>query len=123
MGWETGFKSNQVVGNIGLFYICYQLCKRGWNAMPTSRNAKGIDILIYSQDGTRKYTIQAKSLTKAAPVPFGGNIDNLMGDYVIICRNILTEPEIFVGSNAEIRDRIHRGEKNGRISYWLQPKD
>lgn len=47
-------KSNQIVGNVGLFYVCYQLCKRGWNAMPTSRNARGIDIIIYSQGGKRK---------------------------------------------------------------------
>ena len=32
--------ANQVVGNIGLYYICYELCRRGWNVMPTSRNAR-----------------------------------------------------------------------------------
>ncbi len=39
-------KLNQIVGNIGLFFICYELCKRGWNAMPTSRNAKGVDMIL-----------------------------------------------------------------------------
>jgi hypothetical protein len=42
--------SNQLVGNMGLYYICYELSKRGWNTLPTSRNARGIDIVIYSQD-------------------------------------------------------------------------
>jgi hypothetical protein len=60
----TKFKNNQVVGNVGLYYICYELCKRGWNVMPTSRNARGIDILIYSQDGKRKHTIQSRVLEK-----------------------------------------------------------
>lgn len=115
-------KSNQVVGNVGLFYICYQLCKLGWNAMPTSRNARGIDILIYSQDGERKYTIQAKSLTKRSPVPLGKHLNNLMGDYFIICRNVFGDPETFIASVDKIRGRIHRGEKEGRISYWLDPK-
>lgn len=32
--------ANQVVGNIGLYYICYELCRRGWNVMSTSRNAR-----------------------------------------------------------------------------------
>ena len=33
-------KSNQIVGNVGLYYVCYELSKRGWNVLPTSRNAK-----------------------------------------------------------------------------------
>jgi len=32
-----------------------------WNALPTSGNARGIDIIIYSQDAVRKYAIQAKA--------------------------------------------------------------
>ena len=35
----------------------------------TSRNARGIDIVIYSQDAVRKHTIQVKALSKRAPVP------------------------------------------------------
>lgn len=116
-------KSKQVVGNVGLFYVCYELCKRGWNAMPTSRNARGIDIVIYSQDGERKHTIQAKSLTKRDPVPLGPHLKNLMGDYLIICRNVFKEPEIFIASIDEIRERIHRGQNaKQQISHWLQPK-
>jgi hypothetical protein len=34
----SDFKDNQLTGNIGLYYICYELSKRGWNALPTSRN-------------------------------------------------------------------------------------
>jgi hypothetical protein len=45
--------SNQLVGNLGLYYTCYELSKRGWNAMPTSRNARGVVIIIYSQDAKR----------------------------------------------------------------------
>lgn len=39
------FKNRQITGNVGLFHICYTLSRRGWNVLPTSRNAKGIDIL------------------------------------------------------------------------------
>jgi hypothetical protein len=41
---ETTRLSSQTVGNIGLFYVCYQLSRRGWNVMPTSRNARGMDV-------------------------------------------------------------------------------
>ena len=39
--------SGQVVGNIGMYYAAYRLSLMGWNVMPTSRNAKGIDLLAY----------------------------------------------------------------------------
>jgi len=120
---EVVKKTNQVVGNVGLFYTCYELCKRGWNAMPTSRNAKGIDIVIYSQDANRKHTVQIKSLREKNPVPLGKSLDNLFADYLIICTNVLDKPELYVTTPTAILHKIHKGEKEGRISYWLQAKD
>jgi hypothetical protein len=61
--------SENLVGNISMYYVCYELAKRGWNVMPTSRNAKGIDILIYSEDVKRKYGVQVKSLSLRVAVP------------------------------------------------------
>ena len=74
--------NNQLVGNIGLFYVCYELSKRGWNCLPTTRNAKGVDIVIYSLKGDKKYTIQVKSLSKISPVPFGSKLE-IMWDFLI----------------------------------------
>jgi hypothetical protein len=68
---------NQLVGNTGLFYVCYELSKRGWNCLPTTRNARGVDIIIYDLDGERKLTIQVKTLSKKKSRTFrfkvGGN--------------------------------------------------
>jgi hypothetical protein len=115
--------ATQVIGNIGLYYICYRLCRRGWNVMPTSRNARGIDIVIYSQDGKRTHTVQAKSLTERSPVPIGSNLENLFADYLIICRSVLEDkPEIFIVSIDKIKSQIHEGIRNNKVSYWLQPK-
>ena len=116
--------NNQVVGNVGLFYVCYRLSRYGWNVMPTARNAKGIDILIYSQDATRTRTIQVKALSQRNPVPLGGKLDGLLGDFFVICRNLADDntPECYVLTPAEISSLAHRGEKDGKISYWLQPR-
>ena len=115
--------NNQVVGNIGLFYVCYRLSRFGWNVMPTARNAKGIDILIYSQDATRTHTVQVKALSQRSPVPLGGKLEGLLGDFFIICRNVSDEtPDCFVLTPAEVCRLAHKGEKEGKISYWLQPK-
>jgi hypothetical protein len=91
--------------------------------MPTSRNARGIDIVIYSQNGDRKYTVQIKSLREENPVPIGKSLDSLFADYLIICTNVMDSPELFVTTTNGIRHKIHKGQKEGRISYWLQTKD
>jgi hypothetical protein len=44
---DEGPLPNQAVGNVGLYYVCYRLSCLGWNVMPTARNARGVDILIY----------------------------------------------------------------------------
>jgi hypothetical protein len=112
-------RSNQLVGNIGLFYVCYELSKRGWNCLPTSRNAKGVDLVVYSQNAKRTYTIQVKALSRKNPVPFGLPA-NLMADFVIVSV-LLTSPEIYILTVKEAIGALHRGEREGRVSYWLQP--
>lgn len=49
---------------------------------------------------------------------------NLIAEYVIICRNIFNEePETFIATVDDIREKINKKEKNGKKSYWIQPKD
>lgn len=118
--------SKQIIGNAGLYYICYELSKRGWNVLPTSRNTKGVDIIIFSQKAQRRYTMQVKSLSKKDPVPLGSSLENLFGDYLIICRKVFDDkPEIFIAKISDIKDGslIHEGIRNERKSYWLRPKD
>ncbi len=79
----------------GLFYICYELSRRGWNCLPATRNAKGVDIVIYSQDAKKSYTIQVKALRDRNAVPFGSN-PQIIADFVIIVRNVLNKPEVFI---------------------------
>lgn len=113
----------QIVGNSGLYYVCFNLSKLGWNVMPTSRNARGIDIVCFSMDGMRMFTVQVKSLSKKNPVPLGDDTDKIMGDYWIIVNSLATDnPLTYILRPSEVRDRAQRSEKKGRVSYWLQPK-
>jgi len=124
---NTDYKKNPpLVGNMGLYAVCYELSKRGWNVMPTSRNARGIDVLGYDQQGTEKITVQVKALSKAAPVPLGTDptLCNLIADYFVIARGVRGEtPEYFIARTEDVRPLVHTGEKNGKKSCWLQPKD
>jgi len=75
--------------------------------MPTARNAKGVDILVYSHDAARNLSIQVKALSRRAPVPLGTTLDNLFADYVVICRKVIEEqPECFVLTPDEIRKLV-----------------
>ncbi len=121
---QDEFLNQQIVGNIGLYFVSYRLSRLGWNVMPTARNARGIDLLIYSQDAKRTHSLQVKALSRRSPVPLGSHLNNLFGDFLVICRSVVTDaPESFVLTPDEVRRLAHRGEKDGRVSYWLQPKD
>jgi len=107
-----------------MFYVCYRLSRHGWNAMPTTRNARGIDIIAYSPDGKHFHGIQVKSLSKCSPVPLGKTLDKIGGDIWIIVNNAVSEtPSTFIMLPEEVKKRAHRGEKEGRVSFWLQPRD
>ncbi len=111
---------NQVVGNVGLYYVCYRLSQDGWNVMPTARNARGVDIVAYDQRGKRKLALQVKSLSKQPGVPLGESLDNLIADFVIICSNVAgAGVECSVMTPREIRRQVVRQEKNGKASHWL----
>ncbi|HQU44645.1 MAG TPA: hypothetical protein VNH11_16365 [Pirellulales bacterium] len=111
----------QITGNVGLYYCCYQLSLRGWNVMPTARNARGVDIIAYNTNASQFVGIQVKSLSKKAPVPLGQSLDKIMGDFWVVINNVATQPRAYVLRPAEVKERAHRGEKDGRVSFWLQP--
>ena len=89
--------------------------------MPTARNARGIDIVAYDANASHYLGIQVKALSKRAPVPLGTTLDKIMGDYWVIANNLLAEPTCYILLPGEVKQLAHRGEKEGRVSYWLQP--
>jgi hypothetical protein len=113
----------QIIGNVGLYYCCYKLSLLGWNVMPTSRNARGVDVVAYSRDGLRFMTVQVKALSKRNPVPLGKSLEKVTGQFWVVVNKVVTSPTAFVLLPEEVKLRAHRGEKEGRVSYWLQPAD
>ena len=111
----------QLTGNAGLYYCCYHLSLLGWNVMPTARNARGVDIIAYSQDATRKLAVQVKALSKRNPVPLGTTLDKVMCDFWIIVIRVTSSPSAFILLPSEVKELAVRNEKDGRVSFWLQP--
>ena len=114
---------SQVVGNVGLYYVCYRLSLMGWNAMPTARNARGIDILAYSGDGKTKVSFQVKALSKRAPVPLGLGLENLIADWIVVLNGVSDfqkAPVCFVMNTPEVERLVHISGDD-KHSHWLQP--
>ena len=116
-------RSPQIVGNIGLYWVCFKLSELGWNVMPTSRSARGIDAICYNMDGTRVRTIQVKSLSKRPAVPLGKDLDKIMGDFWIIVNSLDTgKPRTYILLPDEVRDRAQRDRIDPGGAYWLESK-
>ena len=102
----------QLTANVGLYYVSYELAKHGWNVLITSRNAKGPDMIIYSQSGKKKHTVQVKATTNKRQIPVGSNIDNFrMSDFVIMCVNVYKSPELFLAKADKISVKITNAKK------------
>lgn len=117
-----------LVGNIGLYYVAYKLSARGWNVVPTSRNARGVDLLLYDDAARRRPTVQVKTLTKRDPVPLGSSRENLFADFYVACVGVgdpTTAPRCYVMTCNEIcRDMVeNRARATGKPALWLAQRD
>jgi hypothetical protein len=114
---------NQIVGNAGLYYVCYELTKLGWNVLPTSRNARGVDLVIYNEDATQTHTLQVKALSELDAVPLGPSLDHLIAEYLVVCTHVMTvKPAAFVMHTSDVIAQAHLDGQPPKASYWLEPK-
>ena len=69
-----------LVGACGVFYVSAELSRRGWIAMPTIRNTKGIDII--ASKGDKTVNIQVKTNSYGKPVyPLTQGNENLVSTF------------------------------------------
>ncbi|HPG35108.1 MAG TPA: hypothetical protein PLG63_02125 [bacterium] len=117
-------KNNQITGNIGLYYVCYVLSKKGFNAIPTARNAKGVDIIVYNEDCSKMVGVQVKTLSKRNPVPLGSSKKQSEKVIWVIVNEVRAEKHnTYIMTSEEIEEKTVAKVKNGKTSCWLQPKD
>ena len=124
----------QLTGNIGLFYVCYQLSLRDWNALPTIRNAKGADIICVNS--RRKLGIQVKALSKPAAVPLGSGKLDASVDFWVVIMNVrddikrqvfvIPQEDILRGIQVCTQDNVYKDivsrnkeKPGGGFDYWL----
>lgn len=124
--WVMDIKSSQATGNAAMHYAGWQLSRRGWNVMPTARNAKGSDLFCANDSESIIFGIQSKGLSKRQPVPLGDDLGKLRSDWWVITINAKDElPRCFIMSLEEVKKLCAYSpperNKNGKASHWLQP--
>ena len=92
--------------------------------MPTARNAKGVDVIGYNNDG-HAFTVQVKTLTRRNAIPLSGNGSHLMADYFVV---VLLEGKLegeYVWTREEMRNAnisTFKG-KDGKGQLWFEAKN
>lgn len=119
-------RSVQATGNAALHYVGWQLSRKGWNVMPTARNAKGSDLYCANDDESIIFGVQSKGLSKRNPVGLGSNLDNLRSKWWIITIGAKSDsPICFVMTLEEVKALCFHSDpaksKTGAMSHWLQP--
>ena len=109
-------RNNQITGNVGMYYACYQLSKLGLNVMPTARNAKGADILAYAADQSRFLTFQVKAMTKRTNISLGKTLDSVTCDWWLVVVDAYGHPVTYVMTPDEVR----QSAKLYRETWWAQ---
>ena len=109
--------NTQITGNIGMYYVCFKLSELGWNVMPTARNAKGIDIVAYREDGDF-VGIQVKTLSKPNAIGIGKDRDVIPAEFwCIVVKQKDGSWSVFVMSRSEIRAKAHQDKKG---NWWVE---
>ena len=57
--------SNDLIGNVGEYYVCHVLSQWGIQALMARNNSERVDVIAYCEDTLGKATIQVKTYTTA----------------------------------------------------------
>lgn len=68
-----------LVGACGVFYVSAELSRRGWVAMPTIRNTRGIDIIATKGDSDVRIQVKTNSYGRTK-FPMSKSNEELIGD-------------------------------------------
>ena len=108
----------QIVGNAGMYYLCYKLSQMGYNVMPTARNARGIDIVVYDNEN-HFVGVQVKTLSKRNAVPLGKTLRAHSANIWVIITDVMSSDiQIHVMTPEEIEEHSHQN-----VQYWLEAKE
>jgi len=94
---------NSLIGSSGVHFVCAELCRRGFIALPTIRNTPGVDVIAMESDTGRKVALQVKTSWNSREwlVPIEDEID-VSDDYYFVLVNLNGEkgnPDFYIFSS------------------------
>lgn len=119
-------QTNQLnlVGTAGEYYVCAEMCRRGFLALMTPKNNPLFDLIVSTLDGSHAVSVQVKtrSIGNNQGWKFGRDIasDNQHEDLFVVLVNLKDEgpPDFYIYEYAVLAqnvDRIYR-------DYMSKPK-
>ncbi|EMS79348.1 MULTISPECIES: hypothetical protein [Desulfotignum] len=116
--------SNNLVGTAGEYFVCAELCRRGYLALLTPKNNPLFDVIASTQDGSKTVSIQVKtrSIQNKQGWKLGKNITtkrNNPGFFVVLV-NLEEDglPEFYIYEYDSLADVVDRNYK----TYMAQSK-
>lgn len=119
---------NALVGICGVYYVGFELSRRGLIALPTIRNTAGYDIIVASRSGKKHTNIQVKASQKSAkfwPMPSSKKVRDGPDDFYVLVRGLGGESgiECFIVEGAEAKAEVKKCEvrqtKRGRRVFQV----
>jgi hypothetical protein len=118
----------QMTGMRGVYLVAAELSRLGFIMSPTSRSARGADLLVTDQECRKAWSVQVK--TNQRPVNFwlvGKHALTLKSDsHVYVFVNLRKEerPEYVVASSTYVASKVRtKPSKPGSIWYEFHRKD
>ena len=110
-----------LVGATGVFYVAAELSRRGWIAMPTIRNTKGVDVIISKEK--RALNIQVKTNSYGqVKFPMSKENETPTNDlyYIfVVLKSTEERPDFYISESNFIAEYL---EKTHRLWTTLDPK-
>ena len=120
---------NQMTGKLGLYHVCCELSKLGWNVIPNSENTTANRIRCNNEDSSKTISIQVRSRRTQDYAISISNPNKIFGDFWVIALNTLLDsskhhtPECYILSATEIANNlITETNEEGKISHFLDRK-
>ena len=116
--------SNNLVGTAGEYFVCAELCRRGYLALLTPKNNPLFDVIASTQDGSKTVSIQVKtrSIRNKQGWKLGKDITVKRHDSGLFVVLVNLEeyglPEFYVYEYDSLADVVDRNY----TTYMAQPK-
>jgi len=118
---SSSIVSREKIGIAGAYYVAGELSQRGYIATLTSRNTKGVDILVASHDGLRAVSIQVKTSSSMSPSrkwPFHDKDEHIFSSnlyYTLVhLRSDNVKPDIYIVPSKFVAEYIRKSHAD-----WL----